>query len=63
MFTLFGEVVLTKVIRLQDKTYKRLGRLGFVDQSYNDIVEDLIDFAKLYESEFEDFLDSRYEDE
>ena len=25
---------MTKVIRLQDKTYKKLGRLGFVDQSY-----------------------------
>lgn len=54
---------MSKTIRIQDKTYRKLGRMGFVDQSYNDIIDDLIDFAKLYDSKFEDFLTERYEEE
>lgn len=50
-------------IQLAITTFNKLKKMGFSGQSYNDLVDDLIDFAKEHESDFEDFLEVRYEDE
>lgn len=50
-------------IQLSPTTFNKLKKMGFAGQSYNDLVDDMIDFIKENESDFEDFLESRYEDE
>jgi len=51
-------------VQLNLPVYNKLKRLGFAGQSYNDLIEDLIDFAKENIEDFNAFLDERYgEDE
>jgi len=40
---------------------KKLKRLGFTGLSLNDLLDDLIDFAKENIDEFNEFLDERYD--
>ena len=48
-------------VQLAPPVFNKLKRMGFSGQSYNDLVDDLIDFAKENADEWESFLDARYE--
>ena len=50
-----------KTIRVYTKTHKRLTRMGFVGQSISELLEDMIDFIKEHDDEFEEFLEGRYD--
>ena len=53
-----------KGLQLNLPVYNKLKRMGFAGQSYNDLIEDLIDYAREHIEDFNDFLDERYgEDE
>lgn len=49
-------------VQLNLPVYNKLRKLGFSGQSYNDLIEDLIDFAKENIDDFNAFLDERYDD-
>jgi len=51
---------MAKTIQLQDKTYNRLRTYGVVGQSFNDFVEDSLDFIDEHEEEFGTFLEKAY---
>jgi predicted CopG family antitoxin len=52
-----------KMISLDEPIYNKLKRMGFAGQSFNNLIEDLIDFAKKNIDLFNEFLDERYEDD
>ena len=54
---------MVKTIKLSDDIYKRLRKFGFVGQSFNDVVEDLIDYAEEDKKDFDKFLDVQHADE
>ena len=51
----------SKTLRMNLPVYNKLKRMGFSGQSFSELIDDLIDFAKDNAEEWESFLDDRYE--
>jgi predicted CopG family antitoxin len=56
-------MIIRKPIQLTVPVFNKMKRMGFSGQSYNDLIEDLIDFAKENIEDFNAFLDERYDEE
>jgi len=52
-----------KPVQLNIPVYNKLGRMGFAGQSLNDLIDDLIDFAKENIDDFNGFLNERYDED
>jgi len=52
-----------KGLQLNLAVYNKLKRLGFAGQSYSDLIDDLIDFAKENIDDFNEFLNERYDED
>lgn len=50
-------------IRIHKVVINKLKRLGFAGQSYSDLIDDLVDYAKKNIDDFNEFLDERYEED
>lgn len=50
-------------VQLQSAVHSKLKRMGFAGQSFNDLIDDLIDFANGNLDEWNSFLDERYDED
>lgn len=50
-------------ISFPSSVFDKFKKMGFVGQTYGDLFNDLVDFAKEHQEEFDAFLDDRYEED